>query len=309
MTETLRINSLFEPVRIIASDIKIAHSVFALPFALLAAFMAARPYNQNIDWSRFGGQLILIIIAMVAARTVAMLANRLIDRDIDKDNPRTAGRALPSGRLSLSAAVSALSASAIVFYAVCLAFGVLYDNLWPAWLGVPVLIWISSYAWLKRFTSLCHLYLGSSLAISPPAAALAVCPEALMTQPAIWVIAGAVLCWVAGFDIIYALQDVRVDRAQGLHSMPARLGEQRGLWISRALHVLSAACLATAGLIDPRFDVVYGLAVTAIVLLLVYEHITIARWGLARLSLAFFTLNGIISCLLGLFGIIDITII
>lgn len=117
MSEALRINALFQPVRIIASDIKLAHSVFALPFALLAAFMAAHPYDGTVNWSRFGGQLTLIVIAMVAARTVAMLANRLIDRDIDKDNPRTAGRALPSGRLSLSAATSALILSAGVFLA------------------------------------------------------------------------------------------------------------------------------------------------------------------------------------------------
>ncbi|MBT8484975.1 MAG: UbiA family prenyltransferase, partial [Phycisphaerae bacterium] len=172
--------------RVIAADIKIAHSVFALPFAVLAAFMAAAPPATAIDWSRFGTQLALIVIAMVLARTVAMLANRLIDRRLDAANPRTAGRALPSGRLSVPLARGVLLGCAALFMVTCGLFGVLDGNWWPAGLGGPVLVWIAAYGYFKRFTAACHLYLGSALAISPLAAAIAIDPGTLATQPALW---------------------------------------------------------------------------------------------------------------------------
>ena len=229
-------------LRLIATDIKIAHSIFALPFALLAAFMAAKADEAEIDWSRFAGQLVLIVLAMVFARTVAMLANRILDRNLDAENPRTAGRALPSGKLSLKSAIGVMMLCVILFMLVCSAFGFLYANWWPAILGMPVLIWISAYALLKRFTTLCHLYLGSSLALSPLAAAIAIQPESVMQQPALWLLAGMVLCWVAGFDIIYALQDLETDLKQGLHSIPSRFGTSGGMWISRGLHLIASAC-------------------------------------------------------------------
>lgn len=291
-------------VRALAADIKLSHSVFALPFALLAAFLAAS-HAGAIEWSRFGGQLVLIVLAMVFARTVAMLANRLLDARIDKDNPRTAGRAIPSGRVSPAAAGGALLACAAGFMAICVAFGLFFGNWWPSLLGLPVLAWISAYALFKRFTALCHIYLGSSLAISPLAAALAIEPAAL-SQPALWLISAMVLCWVAGFDIIYALQDVAVDKAQGLYSIPSRLGEAGALWISRALHVIAAACLVAALLLDARLGVLFGLGVVAVAALLIYEHAVIARHGTSKITLAFFTLNGIISCVLGALGIADV---
>jgi len=301
------------PVRsigLIASDIKIAHSVFALPFALLASFMAApgiaATETTTSAWSRFAGQLVLIVLAMVFARTCAMLANRLIDRRIDANNPRTSSRALPSGRLSVGHAVTGWLLSAAVFMAVCTAFLVFYDNPWPIALGLPVLLWISAYALLKRFTWLCHLYLGSSLAISPLAAALAIDPTALTTQPALWLLAGMVLCWVAGFDVIYALQDVEIDRRDRLHSIPQRFGFGGALHIARALHLLSAACLVTASIIDPRFGIWFAGGAGIVIALLVYEHATVAKWGTTRIALVFFTLNGLISCVLGGLGIVDV---
>ena len=293
-------------VRALAADIKLSHSVFALPFALLAAFLAGT-HAGAIDWSRFAGQLVLIVLAMVFARTVAMLANRLLDARIDKDNPRTAGRAIPSGRVAPGAAAAALAVCALGFMAVCVAFGLLYGNWWPSVLGLPVLGWISAYALFKRFTALCHIYLGSSLAISPLAAALAIEPAAL-SQPALWLISFMVLCWVAGFDIIYALQDVHVDRAQGLFSMPSRFGETGALWISRLLHVLAAGALAAAWLVDDRLGVLFGVGVGAVAGLLLYEHAVIARHGISRITLAFFTLTGVISCLLGVLGIADVVV-
>ncbi len=294
--------------RVIASDIKLAHSVFALPFAILAAFMAAQPFEAAIDWPRFAGQLALIIAAMVLARTVAMLANRLLDRRLDQDNPRTEGRAIPSGRLSARAATGVLIACAVGFMFICAGFGVLYDNWWPTILGLPVLGWLSAYPLFKRFTSLCHFYLGSSLAISPIAAAIAIEPTTLAHQPALWLLAGMVMCWVAGFDIIYALQDIDIDRDQGLFSMPAKLGQAGAMWVSRALHALAAFGLGLALFIDPRLHLIFGIGVTIVVLLLLYEHLTVARWGTSKIALTFFTLNGVISCLLGALGVIDVLV-
>ena len=295
--------------RVIASDIKLAHSVFALPFAILAAFMAAQPGKTSIDWGRFAGQLTLIIAAMVFARTVAMLANRLLDRRLDQENPRTEGRAIPSGRLSTRAATGVLLACICGFMIVCAGFGVLYDNWWPTILGLPVLGWLSAYPLFKRFTSLCHLYLGSSLAISPIAAAIAIEPTTLAHQAALWLLAGMVMCWVAGFDIIYALQDIDIDRDQGLFSMPAKLGPTSAMWVSRAMHVLAAAGLGLAIFIDPRLQMIFGIGVTIVVLLLLCEHLTVARWGTSKIALTFFTLNGVISCVLGALGVIDVLVI
>lgn len=292
--------------KLIAADIKIAHSVFALPFAVLAAVMAAMPGEASFDWNRFTGQLVLIILAMVLARTVAMLANRLLDREIDKNNPRTKGRAIPSGKLSVSAAMSVILICAVGFMLVCLGFGVFYENWWPTFLGLPVLAWLSAYPLLKRFTSLCHLYLGSSLAISPLAAAIAINPDSITSQPALWLLAAMVMCWVAGFDIIYALADVEVDRKQGLSSLPAKIGSGNAMWISRLLHLVSLSCLVGVLLTDDRLRYAFGVGICIVIILLVFEHLTVARWSTSKIALAFFTLNGIISCVLGVLGLVDL---
>ncbi len=294
-------------VRTVASDIKLAHSVFAMPFAVLAAFMAAAPEGLAPPWPRFTGQLALVVLAMVLARTVAMMANRLLDRDVDRRNPRTAGRALPSGRLTTRQATAVIVASGLAFVAVCAGFLAGYGNPWPLVLAVPVLGWISVYPLLKRVSALCHLYLGSSLALSPLAAALAIDPAAL-AQPALWLLAGMVLAWVAGFDVIYALQDVDVDRAEGLHSMPAWLGVRGALVVSRVLHAAAAVALALAAWIDPRFGPIFAAAVAIVIVLLVLEQATVRRWGTTRLALTFFTLNGVISCVLGAAGVVDVLV-
>jgi 4-hydroxybenzoate polyprenyltransferase len=295
-------------IRTIATDIKLGHSVFALPFALLAAFMAVAPLGASIDWMRFGGQVVLVVLAMVFARTFAMLANRLLDRDLDARNPRTATRAIPGGRLDPAIGRRAMLACAILFAGVCALFGVLYGNWWPLALAAPVLAWIGAYPLLKRFTAACHLYLGTSLAISPLAAALAVEPASLATQPALWWLAGMVLLWVAGFDVIYALQDIEVDREQGLHSLPSRLGATGARAVSAVLHAGAAACLVTTLVVDPRLGALFGAGVAAVIGLLLLEHLTVARWGTSRIALTFFTLNGVISCALGTLGIADVLV-
>ncbi len=319
--------SAWSVLRLVAADIKIAHSVFALPFALLAACMAIwpvvlireepfllggppvvigwehAPARQGLDYA---GHLFLIILAMVAARTVAMLANRLLDQHIDVRNPRTAGRAIPSGKLTPRAALHMLIANAVAFMLVCAAFFILFGNPWPVILGLPVLAWISSYALFKRFTWGCHLFLGSSLAISPIAAAIAIDPDQLAQQPALWMLSGMVLCWVAGFDIIYALQDVDIDQRDGLYSVPARFGERGALLISRLLHTIAVGLLVGIVLVDVRFSIIFGLGVGIVLALLIVEQTTVARWGTSKIALTFFTLNGVISCLLGLLGIADL---
>lgn len=302
--------SLRSDLKAIAGDIKLAHSIFALPFAVLAAFLAASPSTADgsadaaIDWRRFAGQLALVVAAMVMARTAAMLANRILDRDLDRENPRTAGRAIPSGRLTVWRAGGALLAVGIGFVMVCAGF-LLFANPWPLILSLPVLAWICAYGWFKRFTSLCHLYLGSSLAISPLAAAIAVDPRQL-SQPVLWLLSAMVLCWVSGFDVIYALQDVETDRRQRLFSMPSRWGVERALWVSRGLHAVAATCLWAAAVWDPRFGAPMMAAAALVTALLLIEHLTVHRWGTSRLALTFFTLNGVISCVVGTVGVLEV---
>ena len=293
-------------IRTVAADIKIAHSVFALPFAILAAFMAAAS-GGVIVWRTFLGQLFLVVLAMVFARTAAMLANRILDAALDARNPRTVGRAIPSGRLTLGRARAAWLVSALLFMGVCFLFWTQYHNWWPALLGLPVLLWISLYGLAKRFTQFCHLWLGSSLALSPVAAALAVDPASL-ARPSIWLLAVMVLFWVAGFDVIYALQDVEVDRRDRLHSMPGTIGVSKALLVARGMHLGAVAALVGAALTSPSLGVLMLVAVVPVAGLLIYEHLTVARWGTTKMALAFFTLNGMVSCLIGLVGVLDITL-
>ncbi|MCH2153179.1 MAG: putative 4-hydroxybenzoate polyprenyltransferase [Phycisphaerales bacterium] len=293
---------------VLARDIKLAHSVFALPFALLGLFMAAWPMEPlaTIDGGELAIDLLLVIGAMITARTAAMLANRWFDREIDSRNPRTAGRALPAGSVSPAAAMIAMLGSSAAFIIICLLFFVINDNWWPLALSVPVLGWLCIYPLMKRMTWACHLWLGASLAMSPLAAALAVQPDVVLQQPALWLLAGMVLCWVSGFDIIYALQDVDIDQKEGLNSIPAAFGFNGALWFSRILHVLAGACLIVAWLIDQRLGGLFLAASIAACLLLLIEQLTVRRWGTTRMALTFFTLNGIVSCILGLAGIIDL---
>lgn len=294
-------------LRTAAGDIKLAHSVFALPFAILGALLAidAAPF-AGFGPARIAGLLALVVLCMVFARTWAMLVNRVLDRDIDARNPRTQRRAFAAGHLSPRDGALLLAACAFAFCACCALFWLFFANPWPLILSLPVLVWIGFYSLTKRFTALCHVFLGGALAASPLAAAIAVRPEALGETPALWLLAGMVLLWVAGFDVIYALQDLDFDRRTGLHSIPAKLGWRRAAWVSRAMHLGAAACLVAAWLADPRLALLFGLGVACTVALLVAEHAVLARRGQAGLDMAFFTLNGVISLLLGLLGSLDV---
>ncbi len=296
-------------VRLAFSDIRLAHSVFALPFAVLGAFLASpafRPDPVPGHAARFAAQLALIVLCMVAARTWAMLINRIADRVFDAANPRTARRAVASGRLPVRDAWGVAGAAATVFLAACALFWVFFRNSWPLALGAPTLGWIALYSYTKRFTALCHLVLGSALAFSPIAAAIAVNPSSLTATPALWFLAAMVVCWVAGFDILYATQDIDFDRETGLKSIPAALGPRAAAWASRLLHVAAFACLVFAYRAEPRFSAVFAAAIAGVAALLVSEHAYLARKGIAGLPISFGVINGIVSIAVGTLGVVDI---
>jgi 4-hydroxybenzoate polyprenyltransferase len=285
----------------LARDIKLSHSVFALPFALLATFLAAAHTGSALTAWTIG----LIVLCMVFARTVAMAMNRWADAGYDAANPRTARRAIPAGRLSRGWVLGAASVCSAAFVLCTAGFWWLNANPWPLLLSPFVLAWLGAYSFMKRFTWMCHLFLGSALAMSPIAASIAVGPGYL-TTPEPYLLATMVMCWVAGFDIIYALQDVAVDRELGIASMPSNLGTEPALWISRVLHIIAVAALVTLVIVSPQLAVGFAIGTGAMIVLLIIEHALV--WGSKthHISMAFFTLNGVISLLLGGLGIIDV---
>lgn len=258
--------------------IKFEHTVFALPFALLGTLGA----TQGIPPLR---TLLWILAAMVGARTAAMTFNRLVDVDLDAENPRTSSRALPAGRVSRAGAVALLGAGIILFGVAAGALGPL-----PWALSPLALVIILGYSLCKRFTSWAHMVLGLSLAGAPLGAWIAV--SGRFEAPALWLSAG-VLTWTAGFDILYALQDEGFDRARGLHSIPARLGTAGALWISRALHLLALAAWA-------QFNLTMGshvfpwLGWAVVAAMLAREQWLVRAGDLSRIDQAFFTLNSLI---------------
>lgn len=284
-----------ERLRHMAGDIKLAHSVFALPFALLATFLAAGGWP---GWVK----VMLIVVCMGFARTFAMLANRYFDREIDARNPRTAGRALPSGRLKPREVMAAMIGCAAGLAAGAAMFGVVAGNWWPVIFSPLVLAWLGAYGLMKRFTSWCHFFLGASLGISPLAAGLAIEPASL-AGTTLWLLAGFVLLWVGGFDVIYAMQDVEVDQREGLHSVPARLGRRGALMLARAVHVGALVLLVEAGRSTPMLGPLFRVGVLIVGVLLIVEHTAASR---GKFTMAFFTVNGVISVLLGGLGIADV---
>ena len=286
-------------VRTWGEMIKFAHSVFALPFALLATFLAARP--EVPTW----GQLGLIVLAMVAARSAAMTFNRIADVRLDALNPRTAGRALPSGVISARAAWSFFAAACAAFAVACGGFWLVYANPWPVILCGPVIVLLCLYSYTKRFTRWSHLALGAAIAMSPVAAWVAISPQTLGS--AAWLLMLAVAVWIAGFDIIYACQDVDFDQQAGLHSLPARLGIAKALWLARALHVVTVGALVAVGIMT-GLGVLYFAGVGCVALLLIIENALVSPRDLSRVNVAFFTVNGIVGVLLGVLGVLDIVL-
>jgi 4-hydroxybenzoate polyprenyltransferase len=260
--------------------IKFEHTVFALPFALAAAALAAR--GHGITATRLFG----IVVAMAAARTAAMGFNRIADRHIDAKNPRTARRELPAGAVTLRAAWTLTLASAAAFVGSAALLGPLCLALSPVALAL-----LFGYSFTKRFTFLCHLFLGLAIAAGPAGAWIAVRGD-FSLAPGLLML--AVACWIGGFDVLYALADRDFDRTAGLHSIPARFGVPGALVISGLLHAVTLAALALL-LPVAHLGLPYFLGVVVVAGLLVYEHAIVRPNDLSRLDAAFFTLNGYVS--------------
>jgi len=265
--------------------VKFHHTLFALPFALLGAVLAA--WSPE-GWRGRAQDWVGILLCMTTARSAAMAFNRLIDRDYDALNPRTANRHLPAMRLTVPAVALFTTVCATSFVASTLLF---LPNRWPLLLAGPVLAWLLGYSYTKRFTSLAHFWLGASLSLAPAAAWIAL-RGAIAWPP--FILALAVLCWVSGFDIIYACQDASFDRQTGLKSIPCRLGVPRALQLASLCHALMIVALFGLGMVYP-LGRVYFLGVAAAAVLLVYEHALVCPDDLTRVNLAFFHVNVIIS--------------
>jgi 4-hydroxybenzoate polyprenyltransferase len=282
--------SICKRTRIFLEMIKFSHTIFALPFAFTGAVLAAGglPSAHQAFW---------ILLAMVGARTAAMGLNRLIDAEIDARNPRTKGRAIPAGLLSKGMVAVFIGISAALM-------------LWSARMLNPLCFYLSPialfflvlYSYCKRFTPLAHMVLGLCLAAAPLGAWIAV--KGSLGLPAV-LLAFAVLVWVSGFDILYALQDLEFDRNNGLHSIPVSLGVTGSLWTARVLHLLMIGLLA--GLyFAANLGVFYLLGLAITVLLALYEHWLLRNGDLTKLDAAFFNMNGYISVVIFLFTLLDV---
>ena len=273
-----------------SSLVKFEHTIFALPFAYVGALLAVGgvPSVHDVLW---------ITVAMVGARSLAMGLNRLIDAGIDARNPRTAGRELPRGALGAGEVLAFCAASLSLFLVAVYQLDPLVHDLWP----IPVAGFVV-YPYLKRWTWLCHLWLGAVDGLAPVGAWAAITGE-LPWQA--WVLGGAVACWVAGFDLFYSLLDVEIDRAQGLHSLATRFGERAAFAGARVLHAATVAllCAAGAGL---SVGVLYWIGVTVVAALLAWEHSLVRPGDLRRLDTAFFTMNGVISVAFFCFVLADV---
>ena len=290
------ISTMMRTIVALLGMIKFSHTLFALPFALLGAVLAAHGpdgwHGRPRDW-------IGILLCMATARSAAMAFNRWADRRIDALNPRTASRHLPTGQLSVAAVVVFTIASAAGFVAATLLF---LPNRWPLLLSGPVLLWLLGYSLTKRWTSLAHFWLGGALMLAPIAAWIALRGD-LGWPPVL--LGLAVLFWVSGFDIIYACQDVEFDRAHGLHSVPARFGVRNALKLAAGSHALMIAALLALGFTYPMGRI-YFAGVAAVAVLLAYEHALVRPTNLTRVNLAFFQVNIAISMGLLLFGVVDL---
>ena len=280
-------------LKIILEMIKFEHTIFALPFAVMSAFIAADglPALAKFGW---------ILVAMVGARSCAMAFNRLADAEIDAKNPRTAMRAIPAGLITKGTVwgFTIVSAGLLVFAAWRL-------NPLAFMLSPVALVVVMGYSYTKRFTALSHFWLGLSLSISPVGAWIAI--RGNFALPPI-ILCLVVLLWTAGFDIIYACQDVNFDRKHGLRSIPAKIGIRWSLWLSSVLHVIAVLLLLGIPILV-ELGLFYYIGVGIVVLIFIYEHAIVKPTDLSRVNLAFFTLNGTISLVLMALSIADILLL
>jgi 4-hydroxybenzoate polyprenyltransferase len=279
------------------SLVKFSHTVFAMPFALLGFFLGVRAVGDGLPAQRLIILLSLTIGCMIFARSAAMAFNRFLDRRFDAKNPRTAIREIPAGQIKARHALLFTVICCLLFMACCR-----FINRICFYLSPVALFVILFYSYTKRFTALCHLVLGLGLSLAPLGAYLAVTGR-FDVLPVLFSI--AVLCWVSGFDIIYALQDENFDKQQQLHSIPVALGGRNALAVSSLLHIASAACIVLAGYYG-AFGWWYWLGAAGFGLLLLRQHLIVKPTDLSRVNMAFFTLNGIASILFAAFAIADL---
>lgn len=286
-TSPMKLPSLF------AKFVKLEHSVFALPFAYAGAFLALQqiPSFTKMFW---------ITVVMVAARSLAMGLNRVIDHEIDARNPRTAGREIPAGTLSFSQGVAFCGVS---LAALCIGLYQLPPLTW--YLSPIVVAAFVIYPYTKRFTSLCHLFLGATIGLAPVGAWVAITYR-LAWKP--FLLMGIVTFWIAGFDIIYACLDVDFDRREGIHSLPVSLGVGRALWVTRIFHLLAVALMVTVGMVFSQLEGIYFLGVAVVAALLAYENTIVSARDLSRVNVAFMIMNGIISIVYIAFLTTDIVV-
>ncbi|MBP6213633.1 MAG: putative 4-hydroxybenzoate polyprenyltransferase [Pyrinomonadaceae bacterium] len=280
---TIILSSFFEKLKITLAMIKFEHTLFALPFAFLGAVLAAEGLP---NWR----QILWITIAMVGARSAAMTFNRIVDRDIDAKNPRTAGREIPSGKLSVGFAWIFLYVSIGIFLLAS------YSLNWLTFALSPVaLITVLGYSYAKRFTAFAHLVLGLALAISPSAAWIAVRGSLDSEVPVL--LSLLVLMWTAGFDVMYACQDYEFDRRSGLRSIPARFGVKNSLWIARLFHFQAFIVLVLLYFATGLGWLALA-GVAAVGGLLLYQHTLVKATDLSKMNAAFFTTNAFVSVIL-----------
>jgi 4-hydroxybenzoate polyprenyltransferase len=291
---------MIERVRRLLEMIRFSHTLFALPFALLSATLAW--HEAWHSWPQFWLQLSGILLCMVFARSTAMAFNRLSDRDVDAGNLRTARRHLVTGELSVSAVWVFTAVCALGFIGSSAVFLLARpSNPWPLYLSLPFLLFICAYSLTKRFTALCHFWLGASLLLAPLGAWIAIRGLDRLEVP--FVLGAAVFFWVAGFDILYACQDVEFDRQANLHSVPARLGVALSLRVAMLCHFLMVAMLLVLyWAAQPHLGWVYLGGLGLIALLLAYEHWLVRPDDLTRVNQAFFQVNGVVS--VGLFVVV-----
>lgn len=273
---------MFKNIEKYLSLVKFSHTVFALPFAAIGYTLAVTQTGQTFSWPL----ALKVVLCMVFARSAAMAFNRWADRAIDMKNPRTIVREIPSGKISEKAAFAFVIIN-------CLAFIVTtyFINQACFYLSFVALAVVLGYSYTKRFTSLCHLVLGLGLSLAPIGAWIAVTGQ-FAVLPLLF--SGAVLCWVSGFDIIYALQDEQFDRSNNLHSIPSLLGTEKALLLSRQLHIATSIFLLSAAFYG-HFNNLYFVGWAVFTGLLIYQHRLVKPGDLSRVNVAFFTTNGIAS--------------
>jgi 4-hydroxybenzoate polyprenyltransferase len=280
------------------SLVKFSHTIFAMPFAMIG-FCLAAVQHINFSTNQLVLKFILVLVGMITARSAAMAFNRYLDRNFDAKNPRTAIREIPKGIIAPNSALRFTILSCILFLISCF-----FINRICFYLAPVALFVVLFYSYTKRFTPLCHLVLGLGLSLAPIGAYLAVTGR-FDILPLLF--SFAVIFWVSGFDIIYALQDVDFDESQHLYSIPVALGKAKGLRVSEMLHLLSAACVIAAGVYG-NFHWLYWVGIFVFIGMLVYQHSLVKPNDLSKVNIAFMTANGIASVVFGVLVIADLLV-